>query len=422
MKKTYKLYILISLFIFSNNSLSQKNTTDKIVSKYSNVFKNQFYNNTIHKENYVLVEETGLSKLVIPFYFDKSTTKFNSDSLLKIRPFKLRKIEYIFYSNKNKNYQAKLNNARIDTLLSLYKNRFKNANGLKCSTIILSSTHSIKTQFTGFVITYEKSTKENYELMKSIINGDKDELNKGLFNLDTLSEYGYILPHYDENYKSDRRNAVWYVIARNEDWEKTMIVDLTGSMTPYISQYMLWLRLNYNRNEDQNYVFFNDGNDNLRRYGEKKIGKTGGIYAVNNKNGFEKIIQTIEKVMLNGHGGDIPENNIEALLYAEKKYPDAKNLIMVADNYATPRDMKLIKQLTKPVNVILCGVNGNNVNTNYMDLAFKTKGSLHTMEADLNELYKIKDGEEFEFMGKKYIITNDGVSLLNKPNVLQSNF
>ena len=149
----------------------------------------------------------------------------------------------------------------------------------------------------------------------------------------------------------------------------------------------------------------------------KKIGSTGGVYTIgNNYNhyaySFNKIRQTLERAMMNGHGGDCPENNIEALLLAEQKNPNAKNIVMVADNFATPRDMKLVKKLTKPVNVIVCGVKGGNVNTAYMDLAFKTNGSIHTMEQSLNELYKLKEGEEFDFMGKMYVVKKDGIKTL----------
>ena len=116
--------------------------------------------------------------------------------------------------------------------------------------------------------------------------------------------------------------------------------------------------------------------------------------------------------MMNGNGGDCPENNIEALLLAEQKYPYAKNIVMVADNFATTRDMRLVKKLTKPVNVILCGVKDSNVNTAYVNLAFKTKGSVHTIEQSLDELYKLKECEEFDFMGKIYVVQKEVVVTL----------
>mgnify|MGYP001305768984 CR=1 FL=1 len=412
-------FILINtllIFIFASAQAQSVVNVDK--STFSDQFKNNFQNHVIYKENYVLEESTGLNKVVVPFHFDKTKTEFRSDSLLKINPKKIRSVEYIYYTNKDKKYQANLNASRMDTLLSLYKNRFKSAKGAHYSTVILSSEHPIRTQFTGFVISYEKSTKENFEVMRAIIDASEDAGRTSCFELDTLKEYGYVLPHFDPNFKAKEINTVASVMMGNPSWDNIMVVDVTGSMTPYVSQYMQWLRLKFNERENQCFVFFNDGNDNIRRGKSKKIGSTGGIYTIGNSYNhyaysFNKIRQTLEKAMMNGGGGDCPENNIEALLLAEQKNPYAKNIVMVADNFATPRDMKLVKKLTKPVNVILCGVKGGNVNTAYMDLAFKTNGSIHTMEQSLNELYKLKEGEEFDFMGKMYVVKKDGIKTLD---------
>ncbi len=406
-----------TLIFFIVVSVQSQTTVIAEKTTFSEELKNSFHNNVIHKENYVLVESTGYKKVIIPFHFDKTKTEFSSDLLLKINPKKIRRVEYIYYSNKDKKYQAKLNNARIDTLLSLYKNRFKSARGAYYSTVVLSSEHAVRTQFTGFVISYEKSTKENFEVMKAIIDGDPISDKTSCFDLDTLKEYGYILPHFSPNFKSREINTVAHVMERNQSWDNIMVVDVTGSMTPYVSQYLQWLRLKFNKNETQSFVFFNDGDDNLSIRNPKKIGSTGGIYPISNyynqyAYSFNKIRQTLERAMMNGSGGDRPENNIEALLLAEQKYPYAKNTVMVADNFATPRDLKLIKKLTKPVNVILCGVNGGNVNKAYIDLAFKTNGSIHTMEQSLDQLFKLKEGEEFDFMGKAYIVKKAGVELL----------
>jgi len=146
-----KINLINTLIIFSLGFVSSQSSLVVNKTTFPDQFKSSFNNNIIHKENYVLVESTGLNKLVIPFHFDKTKTEFESDSLLKINPKKIRSVEYIYYSNKDKKYQAKLNNARVDTLLSLYKNRFKSAKGAYYSTIILSSEHVVRTQFTGFV-------------------------------------------------------------------------------------------------------------------------------------------------------------------------------------------------------------------------------------------------------------------------------
>ena len=104
--------------------------------------------------------------------------------------------------------------------------------------------------------------------------------------------------------------------------------------------------------------------------------------------------------MEKGTGGDFPENVTEALLVAEKQFPKAEKNILIADNWAPIRDKELIGQLKKPVMVILCGVRNNDINLDYLNLAFKSKGSLHLMEEDITNLSKMKEGEVLT-IGKK---------------------
>lgn len=47
------------------------------------------------------------------------------------------------------------------------------------------------------------------------------------------------------------------------------------------------------------------------------------------------------------------------------------SFIMIADNNAPIKDITLIKQVTKPVNIILCGVT-DKIHPNYVELAAKT--------------------------------------------------
>lgn len=74
---------------------------------------------------------------------------------------------------------------------------------------------------------------------------------------------------------------------------------------------------------------------------------------------------------------------------------------MIADNYATPRDMKLMKSVSKPVKVILCGTR-NGINTAYLDFVRANRGSLHTMDADLYELAKMNEGQTVTIGGIEY--------------------
>jgi hypothetical protein len=194
-------------------------------------------------------------------------------------------------------------------------------------------------------------------------------------------------------------STVLKVMDRNKDWKNMLVVgDFTGSMSPYIAQLLVWHSLNIKKKAVKNFVFFNDGDytpDNL-----KKTGSTGGIYSTAAGN-LDSVINTAVKTISNGGGGDGQENDVEALLYGIKNYPECDEVILIADNWAPMRDLELADKITKPIRIILCGVNGR-INPDYLELARITKGSVHTMEADLTNLIKKNEGEIVQFGKQKF--------------------
>lgn len=180
------------------------------------------------------------------------------------------------------------------------------------------------------------------------------------------------------------------ILDRNK-WEKATIVgDVTGSMYKYTAQLLLWVKTNPIGSLAKNFVFFNDG-DNMPDK-DKKLGSTGGIY-YKNCNTYPEVEALLRGTMLKGNGGDYPENNIEALIQGEKAFPDAEFQVMIADNWAAIKDKVLWQHLTKPVRVVICGASEVNVNIDYLNLARRTKGSVHLMESDLFNLAGLKEGE-----------------------------
>lgn len=195
------------------------------------------------------------------------------------------------------------------------------------------------------------------------------------------------------------------ILDRNK-WEKATIVgDVTGSMYKYTAQLLLWVKTNPIGSLAKNFVFFNDG-DNMPDK-DKKLGSTGGIYykTCNNYNEVENLLRS---TMLKGNGGDYPENNIEALMQGEKAFPDAEFQVMIADNWAAIKDKVLWQHLTKPVRVVICGASEVNVNIDYLNLARRTKGSVHLMESDLFNLAGLKEGEILK-VGKNTFKVQNGM-------------
>jgi hypothetical protein len=76
---------------------------------------------------------------------------------------------------------------------------------------------------------------------------------------------------------------------------------------------------------------------------------------------------------------------------------------MIADNYATPRDLSLWSKISIPIHIILCGTSGG-VNTSYLNLALKTKGSLHTTEKDLNFTVTPSEGKKITIGSESFVI------------------
>ena len=120
----------------------------------------------------------------------------------------------------------------------------------------------------------------------------------------------------------------------------------------------------------------------------------GGIYDVFTSEGIEKIKLVLNTAKVNGDGGDVPENDIEAILHAISACSVCKNFIHIADNQATPRDMILLERVTKPVKVIICKSEGSIVvNPKLLDIAHRTGGSLHTLTSDVETLTNVKIGD-----------------------------
>ncbi len=185
-----------------------------------------------------------------------------------------------------------------------------------------------------------------------------------------------------ETYSNYGDNIVTTVFNRNKHWENALVVaDWTGSMYQYGAQALLWHSLNFNKSGLSYFALFNDGG--LKSNESKVIGETGGVY-FEKANNIDNIFNLYQLVMLKGGGGDGPENDIEGILKGLEKYPMSSELILIADNNSCVRDMELIKDIHKPVRIIICGYNRKlGINPQYIYLAKETGGSIHTMESDI---------------------------------------
>lgn len=202
--------------------------------------------------------------------------------------------------------------------------------------------------------------------------------------------------------KAMQDSSVFTVLQRNHFGQSAVVADFTGSMTPYATQVFVWLNMNLEVDKNREFVFFNDG-DTTPDY-RKRIGYTGGLYYVQSWM-RDTILHHAETCRRNGYGGDTPENDIEALLFAQKSNPKLKEIILIADNWAPVRDISLLSQLKIPVHVIVCGKGSDTpVNPDLIQIFYATHGSIHTMEEDLKYLEGLTEGRTFKLGGQEYVI------------------
>ncbi|MEZ4941644.1 MAG: hypothetical protein R3D58_12265 [Saprospiraceae bacterium] len=195
---------------------------------------------------------------------------------------------------------------------------------------------------------------------------------------------------HDPIYFEKTREAVKATLYRmREHWKhKVIVTDLTGSMSPYMDQVVLWHALQLVQGEENQYIFFNDGD--ATPDSKKIVGQTGGLYFTEQAD-MEKLLQTMQETARAGNGGDGPENDLEALLLGLSKMKGLDQLVLIADNYSDVRDMELLIGLKVPVHIVLCGT-ADGVNEDYLEIAYKTKGSIHTIEQDIDDLAQLADG------------------------------
>jgi hypothetical protein len=200
-------------------------------------------------------------------------------------------------------------------------------------------------------------------------------------------------------------STVMKVMERNNNsWNDIMVVtDWTGTMYNHGSQLILWHRLNLNNSNVKYFSFFNDG-DGMPDH-KKQIGRTGGIYFSDSRE-IHHLVVLMTEVMRNGHGGDLPENDCEAILKSIQHFGHKGEVVLVCDRTSAIRDIEMVKAIKLPVRIILGGDPDGEVHPDKVRLAMETNGSLHTLEQDLMNLSRMANGESIELYGITYTFEN----------------
>ena len=224
---------------------------------------------------------------------------------------------------------------------------------------------------------------------------------------------------YRKNYIAED-STVYKVLERKlSAWEKSLLViDWTGSMYPFGFQVLTWLKFHV---QDTSHfgglVLFNDGDD--KAPGEKIIGRTGGIYHTASTQWVE-IINMMVKAQQAGQGGYDDENDLEALIKGQELFPKVKNIVLIADSQSFVRDLVLLNYFVKrckenkqTLRIILCGI-ADKVVRDYIYMAAKTQGSVHTLKQDLEKLYLDEEGAIVNEEGKYYVFRDGMFDLVSR--------
>lgn len=173
-----------------------------------------------------------------------------------------------------------------------------------------------------------------------------------------------------------------------------VVLDWTRSVYRYGFELLKWFEINKDRANFSDIVIFNDGDGKPTQ--QKRDGSTGGIYQTP-LDSIPSVINLMEEVANKGTGGDYPENYIEALIFAQNKYPEADTLFLIADNRACIRDYKMLEKLNKPVVVILNEINAESkvINYQYINLIAHTNGRLIFMDQEINNV-SFKEGHTYK--------------------------
>lgn len=273
--------------------------------------------------------------------------------------------------------------------------------------IVLTKPKSLDTVFVGDITSSRmkeltaKNTKENV-----IVEWQYDSIGRNKLYYNTRFYLTKVSAGVFIAYNALKDKSLLQMFRRFDTDKNTLIVtDMTGSMSPYYSQLMLWHALRNESKRKENYVFFNDGD--IKPDYEKIIGSTGGLYSVKTDQLFE-VYNTMNTCMKKGGGGDCPENNFEAVLHGIEKYDSIQKIILICDNWAVPRDRELLANINIPIDFVMCGTSLG-MNPAYLNMAHQNKGKIHTIEKSITHLDKLELGEKFSIGSRTYILRKGGI-------------
>ena len=233
----------------------------------------------------------------------------------------------------------------------------------------------------------------NFYLQHYYGNRDFDKIEANVIKV-ALKDQRAIAENAD--YYASTNQEIKAMLYRNKDqWAaKRIVANIDCSMYPYIDQLMVW---NYSDEKEQNnntYWLFNGFQNNSKK-SETDLHRRG-VYKVPN-NDIEGFCNTIDKIVNFSCSGNRLENVVEALIIGSENKPENEELLFIADNFSDVSDLHKLDELKVPVRVLLTD-SKYGVNEHYLEIAYRTGGSIHTIFEDISseQLQSLEDGQRLQ--------------------------
>ena len=184
------------------------------------------------------------------------------------------------------------------------------------------------------------------------------------------------------------------VMDRNNWTNKLLISDVSYEMLAYALKLADWYKANKKGSEITQFVLYNNGQ-------RRENSKSGCAFHMVSPD-YDSLVNLIKYVYAN-KGLETAKHDIEGLIDGEGISKTYTDVILFVDKDAGLHDYQYFKKLKAPVHVVLC-VDDRRPNEQHLTIAWKTKGSVHTMSGDYYDIGKLKEGDTFELEGFKYKI------------------
>lgn len=205
-----------------------------------------------------------------------------------------------------------------------------------------------------------------------------------------LKQVEEALRREENEFKYDQ--VVATVLDRNKWEEKLFICDVSYEMLPYASKLAQWYKANEAKETNTQFIFFFNG--------IKRPNATSSCVFYQKAEGYDKLMLLIANVHAKA-GMETCTNNVEGLITNLGIQNPYKEIVLLVDKDRELTDYEYLCQLGKPVHVVMC-VDDRTANAQHLTIAWKTKGSIHTMDQDIVDIGKKVEGDIVTVRGTKY--------------------